>query len=58
MHQVSWAVSAGSQAVAQASGCEGIQVGNEQPADKFWEEGGADQQEAVCLLCAGVFEPL
>lgn len=57
MHQVSWAVSAGSQDVAQASGCEGIQVGNEQPADKFWEEGGAGQREAVCLLRAGVFEP-
>lgn len=51
MHQVSWAVSVVSQAVSQASGCEGIQVGNEQPAYKFWEEGGAGQREAVSAPC-------
>lgn len=38
MHQVSWAESTGSQAGAQASSCEGVKVGTEPPADKFWEE--------------------
>lgn len=39
MHQVSWAVSAGSQAVARASDCDELKAGTEQPADKFWEGG-------------------
>lgn len=38
MHQVSWAESAASQAGAQASDWEGVKVGTEPPADKFWEE--------------------
>lgn len=50
MHQVSWAESAGAQAGAQASGCEGVKVGNEPPADKFWEEAEPGCWE-VCL-CA------
>lgn len=45
MHQVSWAVSAGSQAAVQASDCE-VKAGTEQPADKFWE-GGPGWWEAV-----------
>lgn len=47
MHQVSWAVSAGSQAVAQASDCEEVRAGPGQPANKLWE-GGQGWWEAVC----------
>jgi len=54
MHQVSWAESAGAQAGAQASGCEGVKVGNEPPADKFWEEAEPGCWKCVSVPCWGL----
>lgn len=58
MHQVSWAVSAGSQAMAQASGCEGIHVEmNNQLTSSRKKVGQACGKQCVSAPCRGLSLP-